>query len=446
MAQENNSFAFRIALGHYHALWKATGDEGGNKDPEGQAIIDAQQALLLVHTQLLQYGVQHGYSFDRWAEVVNMMLGKDPRSPRIHQLWVIHIYEADYNVLLAIKWRQAMHHCKDNCLFNEGLYGSRPGQSAQTPVNIKVHQNAIYQLSMISRLNLDLNATLCFDRIIISIASLCNRRTGMNKIMVLINSKTLQLAKLKIKTTLGLSEDFYQHSDAFPIHGTGQGYGNLPMILGFVCSVLFDALDVVATGVEFVSPNKDISVRMCMIGFVDDCTQQVNCFSDYPQPTALELVNLISAEAQIWHSLLRASGGKLEQNKCSYHLVESLWNTRGVPHFKSGTNTPLLFLHNGYQDQITIIQLSNYQAHQTLGCYIELVMTMKKQVQILKDKNEIFHWLVQTNCFFRAEAWTFYSWTYLPSMTYPFSNIVLKKLTGKIGSNAHERNRSAMWL
>jgi len=39
------------------------------------------------------------YPLQRWRTVVNIMLEKEPGSPRIHRLWVIHIiYEADYNL------------------------------------------------------------------------------------------------------------------------------------------------------------------------------------------------------------------------------------------------------------------------------------------------------------------------------------------------------------
>ena len=40
------------------------------------------------------------------------MLKKDNGNPRIHRLRIIHIYEADYNLLLAVKWREALYHAE----------------------------------------------------------------------------------------------------------------------------------------------------------------------------------------------------------------------------------------------------------------------------------------------------------------------------------------------
>jgi hypothetical protein len=218
-------------------MWRTTGCNGGPDDPEGQKVLDAQQTLQKAHTMILQYALKHGYSYKRWSSVVNVMLEKDAGNPRIHRLRVIHLYEADYNLVLAVKWREALHHAEDSQLLNQGLYGSRPGRSAIIPVQIEIMQNAIYQLSMKSGINFDLDAASCYDRILAKVASISSRRMGMNSNVVLVNCNTLEQAKFRIKTTIGVSEDWYAHSEAFPIHGTGQGSGNSPTIWCFVCSV-----------------------------------------------------------------------------------------------------------------------------------------------------------------------------------------------------------------
>ena len=41
--------------------------------------------------------------------VVNMMILKEEGNTKIHRLRVIHLFEADYNLLLGIKWRQLIH-------------------------------------------------------------------------------------------------------------------------------------------------------------------------------------------------------------------------------------------------------------------------------------------------------------------------------------------------
>lgn len=248
----------------------------------------------------------------------------------------------------------------------------------------------------------------------------------------LVNFQTLEAAQFRIKTTLGVSQELYQHCWVFPIHCTGQGSGNLSTIWGFVCSALFDALDFVATGAYFISPDGKHSIQMCMIGFIDDCSQCVNWFSAHPQPTTQELVDIMKQEARLWNDLLWASGDCLEQNKRSFHMVKSSWNARGIPFLVDETDVPQLILTNDQNAQIAIKQLSIYTPHRILGCYIEPTMMMQQQQDILKAKNENCKRIVQTNCFSRAEAWTFSTSTYLPSMTYPFPNIILTESAGKL--------------
>jgi hypothetical protein len=65
------------------------------------------------------------------------MIRKDPHSSKIHRLKVIHLYEADLNLLLGVKWRSLTHHCIDNSLLHPGQFGGLPGRDAMTPISWK---------------------------------------------------------------------------------------------------------------------------------------------------------------------------------------------------------------------------------------------------------------------------------------------------------------------
>ena len=154
-----------------------------------------------------------------------------------------------------------------------------------------------------------------------------------------------------------------------------------------------------------------------MIGFVDDCTQRVNLFERSQQPSSTELFQLMTEDAQLWNDLLWASGGALEQSKCSFHFIESDWTSHGHPFLKGGTSQETICLeHNGRQTRVK--QKSNYDAHKTLGCYINPAYTRKQPFQAIAKKNETFSQLLETNSFTRQETWTFYTAIYLPSITY----------------------------
>ena len=248
----------------------------------------------------------------------------------------------------------------------------------------------------------------------------------MSQNVLRVNTRTLQTAKYHVKTNLGVSKGYYQHSTTQPIHGTGQGSGNSPTIWCFVCSALFDAFASKAHGATFASYDKEHEIRIFMIGFVDDCTQRVNVFNDFFQPPPASLIATMEKDAQLWNDLLWVSGGSLEHPKCSFHLIESNWNNDGHPFLKGGVGgTPILISHNGITTPIC--QKSNYMAHKTLGCYINPAYSQVQTWNKTMQKNNDLAILLETNYFTRSEAWTFYTAIYLPSITYPLPITPLKK-------------------
>jgi uncharacterized membrane protein len=50
----------------------------------------------------MNFCIQSGHVLERWKTVVNTMIPKDVGNA------VIHIYEADLNLLLAVKWRDLL--------------------------------------------------------------------------------------------------------------------------------------------------------------------------------------------------------------------------------------------------------------------------------------------------------------------------------------------------
>ena len=436
-----------LHLGHYQVLRRHHGLT--KDDPNRKEVETGQKFLIEARVALLNYALTFGYNYKRWTQVVNVMLQKDPGNPKIHRLRVIHLYEADYNLLLAVKWREAMHHAEDNGLLNDGLYGSRPGRSAHEPVLIEVLQNEIYRSSMKSGINLDLDATSCYDRILASIATIASRRMGMAKHVVIVNATTLRDAQFRLKTSLGISDQWYQHCKEFPIHGTGQGSGNSPQIWCFICSVLFDALAHSTTGATFISHDGKMSLTIHMIGFVDDCTQRVNDFQAETQPTAAQLCERMQTEAQKWNDLLWNSGGALEIPKCSFHVIESDWNPNGKPFLKGGTQPNKIMITND-QVPFQVQHRSNYCSHRTLGCHVNPANTMVAQRKALQTKSDAAAAILTTHILSQSDTKVYYNSYYLPSITYPFpvtslteeeciniQNKFMQTIVRKCGYNTH---------
>eukprot|EP00957_Ditylum_brightwellii_P010528 797730-Ditylum_brightwellii.AAC.1 len=83
-------------------------------------------------------------------------------------------------------------------------------------------KNEISYCSQKLVVNFNNNAALCHDRIIPNLANLVGCEKGLHWNIMFVHVSTLEEAKFKLKAALGVSEDFYQHCEAFPIYGTRQ--------------------------------------------------------------------------------------------------------------------------------------------------------------------------------------------------------------------------------
>eukprot|EP00957_Ditylum_brightwellii_P185220 14104777-Ditylum_brightwellii.AAC.1 len=134
-------------------------------------------------------------------------------------------------------------------------------------------------------------------------------------------ASTLKEAMFNLKTTLGVSKDFYQHCKAFLIHGTGQGSTNLPIIWLIISSTLFDIHEKLSNGATFSDTIQQVEVHITLVGFIDDVTGQTDNFHN-DNATPEGLIHLMQEGAQLWEDLLWLTGGLLELDMfLPFHLV-----------------------------------------------------------------------------------------------------------------------------
>ena len=116
-------------LGHLKAYWCEHTLPQGSK--EAKLLEDIRKTIHDGHLMLINYAIHFGYSYEKWKSIVNTMLEKDKGIPKMHRLRVIHLYEADYNLILGIKWWQVLHLAASQGLINKGCYGSHLGKKPQ---------------------------------------------------------------------------------------------------------------------------------------------------------------------------------------------------------------------------------------------------------------------------------------------------------------------------
>jgi hypothetical protein len=107
--------------------------------------------------------IKNHYTYHRWHKVVNFLLAKEPGSPLCHMLRVIHLYEADLNLLIGVKWRQLVHHVTDHQLIPPWRCGGFPRREAHTPVLMEELMWDITRTSRRPILRMDFDASSCYD-------------------------------------------------------------------------------------------------------------------------------------------------------------------------------------------------------------------------------------------------------------------------------------------
>jgi hypothetical protein len=173
-------------LGHYKAL-VVTIDRSLDEEKR-EELRNIQEALTDCYVHMINYAIKHRYPLERWKTIVNMMIYKEPGNVKIHRLRVIHLYEADLSLLWGVKWRQGMRKAIKNKTLHTGQYGGLPGRDCTSLTYLEELRLDYSLLTRFSVANFDNDATVCYDRILMPIASLAGRKYGIHKDIIFIHA------------------------------------------------------------------------------------------------------------------------------------------------------------------------------------------------------------------------------------------------------------------
>ena len=303
---------------------------------------------------------------------------------------------------------------------NKGLFGGRPGREAQS---LTFLEELKYDLSILTRRTLfhfDNDAASCYDRIIISLASLLNRKYGMHRRVTAVHATTLEEARFHLRTPTGISPKSYSHTLEFPIYGSGQGSGNSPAIWLFISSTICDIHQAISYGASFTTPEGNESVRISMVGFVDDCTCTYNDFQPQTELDYKTMTQRMQSDAQTWNDLLWCTGGKLELNKCSFHALRFAFNPNGSPRvIEDPPDEPIFIKDSETNALVPIMPKSSLDPHKTLGHWkAPFEPNSKTQLAALVEKSQQQTILIATGTLSRHGATLAYFGIYLASLKY----------------------------
>jgi hypothetical protein len=239
----------------------------------------AEQILTMIHG-LAAAAASHGFFLRRWIQVVNVMIYKKPGCVELDKLRVIHLFEADLNLMIGILFEhRAMYHQVDRGLLNQAQFG-RPGGECQDSSISKVLHNLISAFTHTPMGQFESDTMALFDREVMKFVLTCYHLTGAPLGPLRMWEQVLHNIVHKVKTGFGLSTDGYSFTTASPIHGPGQGLKGCPSSCSTMTSILIDGMPKLCHGIKFTDPQQQLEYTATVSMFIDDASNATNIF--YP--------------------------------------------------------------------------------------------------------------------------------------------------------------------
>ena len=252
-----------IHLGHYKALTEIVYIPSDTELIEDLELKQEQTEMMTLQVDFINAVIKSGYSLKRWRKVHNMIIPKQSNNYDMLKQRSIHIYEADWNAILSIKWREAMIKAEEEGKLHASQYGSRQGKSAHDPIYWETMQHDISRMQRQAYGQINYDAKSCYDRILPNLAAIVSQAFGVPKEITSIHYHFLKNAEYSVKIEGAQKLGSYQNREESPVLGTGQGSGNSPFIWAFLSSVLLKMFNNIAIGARYQTTcsNKKISIK-----------------------------------------------------------------------------------------------------------------------------------------------------------------------------------------
>jgi hypothetical protein len=232
-----------------------------------------------------------GFYLQQWTQVVNVVIYKKPGVIELDKLRVIHLFEADFNLLVGVFFgRRAMQYQTDHQLIHPGQFG-RPRGECQDAAFDKVLINLVSKFSQTPMGQFESNATVCLDGEVMNYVLTCFATNGTPMGPLRMCEQTLYNIVHRVKTAYGVSNGFYKFTLDSAIHGPGQGSTGGSGSCSTMTSPLIEAMDRLSNGFTVCDPSLHTQHKSTVKMFIDDASKATGKALDWlhkpPDPEEL---------------------------------------------------------------------------------------------------------------------------------------------------------------
>jgi hypothetical protein len=370
-------------LGFYRSIITAidhniqSSDEDNNQTSKAHLMFNIQQLLI-------NLAIREIHTFERWKVVHNFVIEKIPGYPLISKLRVIHLFEADWNIILKyFTGRTILRQAVREKTVCEEQAGGRPGRRSidEAVQTILTYETCILQHQTGGITYND--AKSCYDRIPENLSNISAMKEGLPENLALLHANTMQQIKYHLKHQQGIAKIPNQHNDTYQFHGVGQGAGDAPARWGYMSDTAIQTYNQHSTPAVLRSPITNITTDKRIQAFVDDC----RLFNLNPTQLLFAALNTTIRNTQLWEGLLYSISGKLELDKSKICIFGWRYDTDGnvIPDDTYNKMVSLIMESESHQ-AITIGKIMMHEAYKLLGVFIPFYGTMKEHHQYLIDK------------------------------------------------------------
>jgi len=293
-----------------------------------------------------------------------MYLEKKPGHPSIDSLRTLHMFEADYNLLL--KWHSSLGFMPKSEKHNRLLDSQGGGRAGRSAIDLACKKVVIYDYISITRtdaVDVSIDVARCFDNMVEACENLSCRQHGADPVYLKLHAATQQQFRYHVKHAHGVSEGYNQHSTVNPWYGAGQGAGDACPRWIVQANSLTMAYNQHAQLWQLTNPAATDSIGQGLDMFVDNtdlCVYGPQVQSSNVQMSMQQLVDH-------WEGLLQATGGTLVPTKCFWYLIDFQCMNNTWQYITTTQKPGELAIKDNLQQRVTIPRLEAHEACCTLG-------------------------------------------------------------------------------
>jgi hypothetical protein len=299
---------------------------------------------------------------------------------------ILLMEEADFNFFNGLMFAQRMmrqaellNRIPDEC------YGSRQNHEA---IDVAVNRRLVADLLRQKRIPgaiASVDAESCYDRITHAAGSLCAQTWDVDPNAIFAMLRPIQRMKYFLRTAFGDSETFFSSLDqVLSFQGSCQGNKGSPAFWLAVSAFLVAMLHRLGHFAQIISAMSRSVLQVVGFLFVDDTDLMTVATSK--SESAEHVTMRMQAAVNAWHGGLRASGGALKPDKCSWGLVSFGWD-QGRWFYSSVASQPgTLSIPVPSGDPVIITRHEPSEAIKVVGVMQALDGNMNAQVDTLRVK------------------------------------------------------------